>query len=254
MNHATHAVLAAAFALATPTFAQDTPATPSQPARPVGQGVAKEGRPLADVLRKMSDTTGIPLLAEGFLGRMPVGAGDRRATKENVEDLLDALVAQLPKAVWAKVMLPKPAEGKKYTGDAAARYVRAQAALFGKVGASEAGMVEILGKRIATDRADVHVKGLGLVPYYVILSSNPEGARIADVLGAGLPQLGSVGAAVPDIMGPLLKQLGVSSPNEIPTGSYKVTVPGPDGNPVEAKIEVRNEGGGLSIGVSIGGN
>ncbi|MFM7320229.1 MAG: hypothetical protein ACKO5K_01725 [Armatimonadota bacterium] len=250
MTHASLAVLAAALALAAPALAQGGPTTPAQP---VGPGLAKEGRPLADVLRKMSDTTGLPLLAEGFLGRMPVSAGDRRATKENVEDLLDALVAQLPKAVWAKVMLPKPAEGKKYTGDAAAKYVRAQAALFGKVGASEAGMVEILGKRIATDRADVHVKGLGLVPYYVILSSNPEGARIADLAGPGFPVLGSVGSAVPDIMGPLLKQLGVSSPDQIPSGSYKVMVPGPDGTPTEAKIEVRNEGGGLSIGVSIGG-
>jgi len=238
-------------ALHAPVRAQGAPGAPGRTGDATRRVVDKDARPLADVLRKMTDTAGVPLLAEGFLGRMPVVAGDRRASKENLEDLLDALVAQLPKAVWAKVMLPKPAEGKKYTGDAAARYVRAQAALFGKVGASEAGTVEILGKRIATERADVHVKGLGLVPYYVILGTDPEGARLAEGIGSQLPVIS--GGAVPDIMGPLLKQLGVGSPNEIPTGTYSVKVPGPDGAPMDAKIRIVNENGSLSIAVSIGG-
>ena len=49
-----------------------------------------------------------------------------------------------------------------------------------------------------------------------------------------------------------MKQLGVTDLKNVPSGSYKVQLPGPDGNPVTADVRVNNDGGNTSISVRIG--
>jgi len=229
--------------LVSPVLAQDG-LTDSQARRPQ--------RTLAETLRRIADSSGITVLAESSLAEKSVEPLGQKASKANIEDLLNGLVKQLPKTVWAKVMLPKPEAGKRYNPDAVAQYVRAQASLFGKAGVSEAGTVEIIGRRLAAADAEPVVQRLKLVPYYVLINTDSVSSRISSAL-EGVPQLQFGGGNGGDMMGALLKQLGVSSPDQIPSGTYNVQIPGPDGNPTNAQVTVRNEGGSLSIGVSIGG-
>lgn len=211
-------------------------------------------RTLASTLQRIVDSSGVQVLAESSLAEKLVGPLDQKATKENLETVLNGLVKQLPRTVWAKVMLPKPEVGKRYNGDAVAQYVRAQAGLFGKAGVSEAGYVEIAGRRLPASEAEPMVQRLKLVPYYVLISTDPAASKLSDMLD-GIPQIrfGGPGKGG-DPMSSLMKQLGVSSPNQIPSGTYDVQIPGPDGTPMNAKVMVRNESGSISIGVSIGGN
>lgn len=231
--------------LVAPVLAQDG-LTDSRAERPQ--------RTLTETLRRIADSSGITVLAESSLAEKSVEPLAQKATKDNIEGVLNALVKQLPKTVWAKVMLPKPEAGKRYNPDAVAQYVRAQASLFGKAGVSEAGTVEIIGRRLPTADAEPVVQRLKLVPYYVLINTDSVASRISSAL-EGVPQLQFGGGGKGgDMMGALLKQLGVSSPDQIPSGTYNVQIPGPDGNPTNAKVTVRNEGGSLSIGVAIGGN
>lgn len=210
-------------------------------------------RSLSAVLQRVADASGVQVLAESSLADKVVAPLEQRATKENIETILNGLVKQLPRSVWAKVMLPKPEVGKRYNPDSVAQYVRAQASLFGKAGTSEPGTVELIGKRIPAADAEPMVQRLKLVPYYVLINTDSVASKISSAL-EGVPQLQFGGGKGGDMMGALLKQLGVSSPDQIPSGTYNVQVPGPDGTPTNAKVTVRNEGGSLSIGVSIGGN
>jgi hypothetical protein len=236
--------LIALLALASPVLAQNG-LTDSQAQRPQ--------RTVSDTLRRIADSSGITVLAESSLSEKSVEPLAQKATKDNIESVLNGLVKQLPRTVWAKVMLPKPEAGKRYNPDAVAQYVRAQASLFGKVGASEAGTVEIIGRRLPAADAEPVVQRLKLVPYYVLINTDSVASRISSAL-EGVPQLQFGGGKGGDMMGALLKQLGVASPDQIPSGTYTVQIPGPDGNPTNAKVSVRNEGGSLSIGVAIGGN
>ncbi len=236
--------LIALLALASPVLAQNG-LTDSRAQRPQ--------RTVSDTLRRIADSSGITVLAESSLAEKSVEPLAQKATKDNIESVLNGLVKQLPRTVWAKVMLPKPEAGKRYNPDAVAQYVRAQASLFGKVGASEAGTVEIIGRRLPAADAEPVVQRLKLVPYYVLINTDSVASRISSAL-EGVPQLQFGGGKGGDMMGALLKQLGVASPDQIPSGTYTVQIPGPDGNPTNAKVSVRNEGGSLSIGMAIGGN
>lgn len=228
---------------ALPALAQQPPAA-SKPADRSGAALQK----LSIVVQKLTEETGIAVLADSSVVGVAVPAPAGPTTAENLEDRLDALVKQMPRgSAWAKVWLPAPEKGRRYSPDAVSQYVRAQASLFGKAGVSQAGMVEILGRKMAEPAAAPHVKGLGLVPYYVLTNANASANRLASLGGPG-----SAPGSNP-VMDGLMKQLGVSSPREIPTGTYKVTIPGPDGNPVDARIHVENDGSTMKIGVEVGG-
>lgn len=224
------------FGAAPLALAQDAPPPAKQPAP----------KPLREVVQTLGKTFGQTILLDSSLVAEKTSFVSTRA-EETLEETLSKLVKTLPGgAAWAKVYLPEPPAGKKYTGDAVAGYVMAQAALFGKAGETKPGKIELLGKQVPDAEAEPMVAGLKLKPYYVL--SAPT-RRLA---GAG-PLAGMVKNGGMDVMGPLLKQLGVDSPKDIPPGTYKISIPGPDGAPLDGNVTVDDDGNGnRRVMVSVG--
>lgn len=238
-----YTLLASALLLA-PTLAsaQQAPATErARPEREVAVSV---------LIRQLGTDSGQNVLVDSSLAALKAPALAKATTKDNLEEQLDALVRKLPDgAAWAKLYLPKPQEGKRYAADNLSRYALAQASLFGgKVGISKPGMVEVMGRLMTQAEANPLIEKLELAPYYIV--SNPRRSMTT----AGGPGSGGGapfgGANISDL---LMKQLGVTDLKDVPSGSYKVQLPGPDGNPVTADVKVNNEGGNSSIAVRIGG-
>ena len=214
------------FGTAPLALAQDAPPPAKQPAP----------KSLRDVVQTLGKTFGQTILLDSSLAAEKTSFAAPR-TEETLEETLSKLVKTLPGgAAWAKVYLPEPPAGKKYTGDAVAGYVMAQAALFGKAGETKPGKIELLGKQVPDAEAEPMVAGLKLKPYYVL--SAPT-RRLA---GAASP--GPLKGGAMDVMGPLLKQLGVSDPKDIPPGTYKISLPGPDGTPMDGNVTVDDDGNG----------
>ena len=205
-------------------------------------------RTVREVLQALSLSAEAKVLADSGLSGEKTAFVLKDVTNSTLEAALDALVKTLPPgAAWAKVYLPDPPIGKKYTGDALAQYVMAQAALFGKAGASVPGKVELLGRQITPDEAEPMLAGLKLKPYYVV--SAPRRSP--------LTKLNAPGAAM-DVMGALTKQLGVADVKDIPPGTYKVSLPGPDGVLLDGQVTIEDDGSGnrrvmVNLGKSGGG-
>ena len=199
------------------------------------------------IVRQLAQDSGENVLVDSSLAALRAPALPKATSKDNLEAQLDALLRKLPDgSAWAKLYLPKPQEGKRYAADNLSRYAMAQAGLFGgKVGTSKPGMVEVMGRLITQSEANPLIQKLDLVPYYIL--TNPR----KPMLAVGGPSGGSPfgGANVSDL---LMKQLGVSDLKDVPSGNYKVQLPGPDGNLVTADVKVNNEGGNTSIAVRIG--
>lgn len=201
------------------------------------------------VVRQLAQDSGQNVLVDSSLAATKVPALVKPTTAENLEDQLDILVRKLPEgSAWAKLYLPKPQEGKRYAADNLSRYALAQASLFGgKVGTSKPGMVEVMGRLMTQAEANPLIQKLDLQAFYIV--SNPRKPQMA----FGAPGAGGAapfgGANISDL---LMKQLGVTDLKDVPSGSYKVQLPGPDGNPVTADVKVNNEGGNTSIAVRIG--
>lgn len=137
-------------------------------------------RSLESVLQRMRKDLGVSFLADSSLASAQASLPEDATTPANVEDQLDALVKQLPRGtVWAKVMLPE-AKGRRYRGDDVLDYVLAQARLFGNVGSTKAGTVEILGQKIEEGKAEPVVGALGLRPVYLLANPSARGARGAE--------------------------------------------------------------------------
>ncbi|WP_395091597.1 hypothetical protein [Armatimonas sp.] len=241
-----YALLASALLLA-PTLAhpQQSPDAPRAKSEREVREVA-----VSVIVRQLGQDSGQNVLVDSSLAALKAPALAKATTKENLEEQLDSLLRKLPDGTaWAKLYLPKPQEGKRYAADNLSRYAMAQAGLFGgKVGASKPGMVEVMGRLMTQAEANPLIQKLDLVPYYIL--SNPRRPAMAfggpSGNGAGSP---FGGANISDL---LMKQLGVSDLKDVPSGSYKVQLPGPDGNPVTADVKVNNEGGNTSIAVRIG--
>lgn len=226
--------------------------TPLALAQDAPKPAAKQpaAKPLSSVALTLGKTYGQTILLDTLLTmEKTTFVAKTDASEETLEETLTKLVKTLPAgAAWAKVYLPEPPPGKKYTGDAVARYVMAQATLFGKAGESKPGKIELLGKQVPDAEAEPMVAGLKLKPYYVL--SSP--ARRFAGAGAG-PLGGMLKNGASDIMGPLLKQLGVSDPKDIPPGSYKISIPGPDGTMMDGNVNVMDDGNGnRAVAISIG--
>lgn len=229
--------------LTAPAYAQQPPATPDAPA------TSRKASPktVRSIVQKMSEDAGITVLADSTIATAQVVAPDGETNATNLEDQLDRLVKRLPAGTkWAKVFLPAPENGKRYTPDAVTQFVRAQAGLFGKAGESRPGTIEILGRKLLEADAEAYIKGLNLIPVYVLSNLNATPARVMGATGVGLDK-----GANP-IMDALLKQLGASSPRDIPTGNYRVPYTLPDGRVVDANVHVVNEGGAMKIAVEVG--
>ncbi len=232
----------ALLSLAMATTAPAQPPTTDAPAatRKTGQ------KSVRSVVQAMTDATGITVLADSTIATALVLPPDGETTATNLEDRLDRLVKRLPAGTkWARVLLPALENGKRYSADAVTQFVRAQAGLFGKSGESKPGTVEILGRKLAEADAQEYIKGLNLVPVY-ILSNLSAPARAVGIGGAG----GDPGSN--PIMDALFKQLGVASAKDIPTGSYRVPYTLPDGSTVDANVHIENDGSSIKIAVEVG--
>ena len=237
-----YAFLASLLLAPTLAFAQDP--TTSTSSRPKTEREVI----ISLIVRQLGQDSGQNVLVDSSLAALKAPALAKATTKANLEEQLDALVRKLPDgAAWAKLYLPKPQEGKRYAADNLSRYAFAQASLFGgKVGTSKPGMVEVMGRLMTEAEAAPLVKQLDLVSYYIV--SNPRRPAMAfGGPGAGGAPFG--GANISDL---LMKQLGVSDLKDVPSGSYKVQLPGPDGTPMMADVKVNNEGGSTSISVRMG--
>lgn len=142
-------------------------------------------RPLETVLQRMSKDLGHSILADASLSRAQAALPEVATSAENIEDQLDALVKQLPRGtVWAKVMLPPAQRGRAYRANDLLEYVLAQSRLFGTVGSSKAGTVEILGQKLDAQKAEPVVSTLSLKPYYLV--ANPS-THLAGPAADGTP-------------------------------------------------------------------
>lgn len=232
------AVGGAAFAQGGATAASASPAATRQ----------VTGKPIKEVTTALGKGAGVEVLIDSTLVGERTSFKDTEVTPATLEAALDKLVKTLPQGTaWAKAYLPEPPAGKKYNGDALAQYVLAQAGLFGKAGSSEPGKVELLGKQVPADEAQPMLAGLKLRPYYVI--SRGRRPMMAGGFPGGL--LGGPGGGT-NIMDLLMKQLNLTSIDQIQPGSYKVSLPGPDGNPMNAEVTVDGSDGAKRVMVRMG--
>jgi hypothetical protein len=158
--------------LTPPVKAQEpAPAAPAQTAEAALN--QKKVRPLADVLALMSRNAGVEVVADSTVSQAAVPMPAEKATPDSVESQVAALAKALPRGtMWAKLYLPAPKGRGGFNGDDVAQYARAQARLFGTVGApTPAGTVEIMGQRVPSDQADAYITGLNLKPVYLL--TNP---------------------------------------------------------------------------------
>ena len=201
---------------------------------------------VAVIVRQLAQDSGQNVLVDSSLATVKAHALVKPTTAQNLEEQLDALLRKLPEgAAWAKLYLPKPQEGKRYAADNLSRYALAQASLFGgKVGTSKPGMVEVMGRLMTQAEANPLVQKLDLQAFYIL--SNPQKPMMAFGAPGAAGGAPFGGANITDL---LMKQLGVSDLKNIPSGNYKVQLPGPDGVPMNADVMVNNDGGNTSIAV-----
>jgi hypothetical protein len=229
-------------ALALPlTAAQAQEATVTTPAAPATNRAARGGRQetLKQIMDRLSQTTGLRVVADSALSRQQITAPEETVTKDTLDEYLTRLSRRLPGGAFAmKVYLPLSTESRRFTPDAMAQLARAQMDLLGRPAPNT---VQIQGKVLSMTEADPIIRTLGLEPVYVLTT------RQAMPFPAGASMINSS-----DMMNSLTKQLGVNNVADIPAGTYKVNVPGPDGTPREATVEVDNSDGVRKIRVMMG--
>ncbi len=157
-----------------PAFAQDK--------TPVNTANVRQ-KPLAAILTSMSRGSGVSIVADSGIGGTLVNPPSTNTTPQNFENQIAELVKTLPQGTtWAKLQLPEPKGRREYSGDDVAAYAMAQAKLFGNVGGDTApGEIELLGQRVAADKATGYVAGLNLKPVYLI--TNPSARLQGGILG-----------------------------------------------------------------------
>ncbi len=232
-----------------PVRAQDaTTAAPSQKA-PVATATARARRQetLKQIAARLSETTSLRILADSMAAPQPLVAPDGAVTADTIEDYLTRLTRRLPAgSAWYKVYLPASGDNKPFTADAVAQFAQAQRKLLGR---SAPGTVEIQGKVMTVAEAASVIQTLGLKPVYVITGVRQAGMA---ALASGLLSGSGTTEFAAELMSALTKQLGVANVENIPPGSYKVSLPGPDGSPQEANIEVSNTDGKRRIAIRMG--
>ena len=169
-------------------FAQTEPQPTTGPA--ATPQVSPAGVPLSRVVSRLSETTGLLVVADstaayervpsglltaGIAGAVPAQIATTVApdAESKIEAQLDAMVRSLPRGTnWVKLYLPAPTTGKIWRGDEVAALAYAQARLFGPVGAKPpAGQVEIMGRLMDASKAQGFITGLGLKPVYLLTNT-----------------------------------------------------------------------------------
>lgn len=151
--------------------AQDAPAATQAPS---------SAKSLSYILNNIKKDTGASVLSSSLLASTQVKPPAVAVTAQNLEDTLDTLVKSLPTGtIWAKLWLPALSGGRQFKGDELVDYAIAQSRLYPGVGASQPGMVEVLGQKLPADKAESVVQTLGLKPVYIICNPS-KAANVAD--------------------------------------------------------------------------
>jgi hypothetical protein len=167
------AAMAVCFPLLTGAGISQTPRlSPNRPAEQQRLGQAR----LSNVLERITRQTGILVLADSTVADELVTTLEYDAiTPENLERHLTALVREIiaedePESVlWAKLHLPAPPRGTKWTGDMVMDFAVAQSKLYGIVGADTgANSIEVMAQRLPTATAQPVIHALNLKPVYII--------------------------------------------------------------------------------------
>jgi hypothetical protein len=140
------------------------------------QAPAPTTRPAAEVLAQLGQSAGVVVLADATVqGRLAVPPGG--ATLVTIEQQLTDIVRALPAGTtWVKLYVPAPANGR-WEVEAVEEYARAQARLVGAIGrAAPAGMVELLGRQVPTEKANEAIATLNLKLVYLVTNTRAQSA------------------------------------------------------------------------------
>jgi len=139
-------------------------------------GLAQQSRNLepkfaSEIAANLTRQTGISVYLDSRVAKEKVlwPAISEPVKAEKLLDEVERLAKALPQgAVWAKLYLPPPPAGKTWKGDDVLAYARAQAQLYGKVGAVEDETVEILSQKLTPEKSKDVIAALNLKPVYII--------------------------------------------------------------------------------------
>lgn len=155
-------VLGGEYALRVGASARQTPASS-----------VRASRSVADVAAYLNKRTGIAIYCDDAAGveRTTMPAPDANITGANLEAYLEEMVKPLipQRVTWAKLMLPAPPPNSKWSANDVLAYAKAQARLYGTIGATTAtDTMEIFGQLVMIDAAKPIVETLRLRPVYLI--------------------------------------------------------------------------------------
>lgn len=129
-------------------------------------------RPVGEVMEFIGKRAGVVALVDSTIvqERGPLPSPDADITAANVDQHIRALLRALPEgATCVKLNLPPLPAGKSWDGDRVVALARAQAQLYGKIGAlGEPGEIEVFSKRLAGATAKQVETALDLRPVYVL--------------------------------------------------------------------------------------
>lgn len=153
-------------------------ATPTSPQEQQVSGRAGT-RPLSDILSRIGRAAGVTVLADSTVAdeRVPSPGPEMRVSAESIEARIAEVIKTLPEGVlWAKLYLPPPPPGRRWTGDMVAAYAVAQANLYGRAGsATPPGTVEIISQEVPAEKAASVVSALNLKPVYLVTRRGGSG-------------------------------------------------------------------------------
>jgi hypothetical protein len=133
-------------------------------------------RPAAEVLAQLGQSAGVVVLADATVqGRLAVPPGG--ATPATIEQQIADIVRVLPAGTtWVKLYVPAPANGR-WDAVVVEEYARAEARLVGTIGRpAPAGMVELLGRQVPTEKANDCIAALNLKLVYLVTNPRAESA------------------------------------------------------------------------------
>jgi hypothetical protein len=167
-----HVILAAIFLAAF---------VPGARAQDTGAAAPSKTKPLSYVLTGIKKDCGAAVLSSSLLATAQVKPPKAPVTAETLEETLDELVKSLPAGtIWAKLWLPPLPAGRQFKGDDLVDYAVAQSRLYPGVGASQPGIVEVLGQKLPADKAESVVAALGLKPVYIVCNPSKTAPGASD--------------------------------------------------------------------------
>lgn len=127
--------------------------------------------PAVQVATHLSRVSGFAIYVDSRVARerIPWVATTPEISAEKLEVHIQELIKSLPSGGgWAKLFLPPPPKGKVWSAEQVLDLARAQARLYGTVGAVDPESIEIFSVKLPPDKAKPVIEALGLKPVYVI--------------------------------------------------------------------------------------